>query len=631
MCGITGIIGLEDFANWGAAADTVVKMNRAMAHRGPDATGVWSDEEEVVLGHQRLSIIDTSDAANQPWIHPPSGDAFVFNGEVYNYRELRAELKDDFVFRSDSDTEVVLAALQAWGVERALQRFNGMFAFAWWQASTRTLVIARDRMGIKPVYFAEVGRALLFASEIRSLLASGRVSRRHDPEGLVDYLRYQTVHAPRTILAEVQMLPPGHYIRIQGAEQDVVRWWDVAKKVDFHPRSANREELLGRVRDTLRDAVSLRMRADVPLGAFLSGGIDSSAIVGLMKEVAETRVATFSVTFNEGEYDESPWSRMIAQRFDTDHHEIRLTPEDFLKQVPAALEAMDHPSGDGPNTFVVSQATKAAGITVALSGLGGDELFAGYPVFQRSRELLDKRWLTSWPKGLRKLAGRAYVAARPGMTSRKMADLLAGEYFDLEHTYPLSRQMFLERDVRRLAPDLASTPNAVNAWLRDAIAPNSDGYNLPFLSKVSLAEMHTYMGHTLLRDTDQMSMAHALEVRVPFLDHRLVTEALRASDNDKWPHTPKQLLTDAIGDLLPDEVMNRPKMGFVLPWEHWMRGELRELCERGLKSLERLAPLRAGEIQKIWLAFLKGDPAWTFARLWMLVVLGDWVERNGIE
>jgi asparagine synthase (glutamine-hydrolysing) len=212
-----------------------------------------------------------------------------------------------------------------------------------------------------------------------------------------------------------------------------------------------------------------------------------------------------------------------------------------------------------------------------------------------------------------------------------MADLLAGDYFDLEHTYPLSRQMFLERDVRRLVPGLASTPNAVHAWLRDAIQPNSDGYNLPFLSKVSLAEMHTYMGHTLLRDTDQMSMAHALEVRVPFLDHRLVTVALRASDNDKWPHTPKQLLTDALGDLLPDEVMNRPKMGFVLPWEHWMRGELRELCERGLKSLERLAPLQAGEIQKVWQAFLKGDPAWTFARLWMLVVLGDWVERNGIE
>jgi len=385
MCGISGIIGLDDFSNWGAAADVVVKMNRAMAHRGPDATGVWSDEAEVVLGHQRLSIIDTSDAANQPWHHGPTGDAFVFNGEVYNYRELREELKHDFVFRTDSDTEVVLAALQVWGPERALRRCNGMFGFAWWQASEQTLIIARDRLGIKPIYYAERGAALLFASEIRALLASGQVSRRHDPAGLVDYLRYQTVHAPRTMLAEVSMLPPGHYIRVQGQEMDVVKWWDLAHEAMQHPAAANRSELLGRVRDTLRDAVQLRMRADVPLGAFLSGGIDSSAIVGLMKEVAETRVSTFSVTFNEGDFDESPWSRMVAQRFDTDHHEIRLTPGDFLQEVPAALAAMDHPSGDGPNTFVVSQATKKAGITVALSGLGGDELFAGYPVFLRSR------------------------------------------------------------------------------------------------------------------------------------------------------------------------------------------------------------------------------------------------------
>lgn len=631
MCGISGIIGLDDFSNWGAAADVVVKMNRAMAHRGPDATGVWSDEREVVLGHQRLSIIDTSEAANQPWFHGPTGDAFVFNGEVYNYRELREELKDDFVFRTDSDTEVVLAALQAWGVEEALHRFNGMFGFAWWQAAEQTLIIARDRLGIKPIYYAESGRALLFASEVRSLLASGRVSRRHDPVGLVDYLRYQTVHAPRTLLADVKMLPPGHFIRVQGEEMDVLQWWNLGHESARHPEASGREELLGRVRDTLRDAVQLRMRADVPLGAFLSGGIDSSAIVGLMKEVAETRVATFSVTFNEGEFDESPWSRMIAKRFDTDHHEIRLTPGDFLEEVPAALAAMDHPSGDGPNTFVVSQATKKAGITVALSGLGGDELFAGYPVFKRSRELLDKRWLTLWPKGLRKLAGQAYVAAKPGMTSRKMADILAGDYFDLEHTYPLSRQMMLESDVRRLVPGLASTPNAVHTWIKEALKPGTDGYRLPFLSKVSLAEIHTYMGHTLLRDTDQMSMAHALEVRVPFLDHRLAVEALRASDSDTWPHSPKKLLTDAIGDLLPDEVMNRPKMGFVLPWEHWMRGDLRGLCEQGLGALRRLDPLVEKEVDRIWQAFLAGNPAWTFARLWMLVVLGDWVERHDIS
>jgi asparagine synthase (glutamine-hydrolysing) len=212
-----------------------------------------------------------------------------------------------------------------------------------------------------------------------------------------------------------------------------------------------------------------------------------------------------------------------------------------------------------------------------------------------------------------------------------MADILAGDYFDLEHTYPLSRQMLLERDMRKVAPQIAQHPNAVFSWLRDAIEPGTSGFSLPFLSKVSLAEMHTYMGHTLLRDTDQMAMAHALEVRVPFLDHHVVTEALASSDDEKWPHSPKKLLTDSLPGLLPDEVINRPKMGFVLPWDRWMRKELRTVCEEGLHSLARIESINSQEIDRIWNAFLRGDTRWSFSRVWMLVVLGNWMERHGIE
>ena len=376
--------------------------------------------------------------------------------------------------------------------------------------------------------------------------------------------------------------------------------------------------------------MELRLRSDVPLGAFLSGGIDSSAIVGLMKQATEQRISTFSVTFNEGEFDESPYSRLIAQRFDTDHHEIRLTPDAFLEDVPSALEAMDHPSGDGPNTYVVSKATKAAGITVALSGLGGDELFAGYPVFQRTKSLWDQRWLGSWPKGLRKLAGGAYAAYKKDITAYKKAEALAGDYFDLLHTYPLSRQVFLERDIRRLAPGLAAHPNAVYNHLLEELGPKSRGEKLPMLGQVSIAEMGTYMQHTLLRDTDQMSMAHALEVRVPFLDHNVVASALSVSDEDKWPHSPKQLLTDALPELLPREVIDRPKMGFTLPWEVWMRTALKPMCEEGLEVLSELGAFAEQEVQSTWNAFIQGSPRWSFSRVWSLVVLGHWMKQNRI-
>lgn len=621
MCGIAGIHGWNPEQSEPACA----RMNAALQHRGPDDAGVWS-VPGVALAHRRLSILDTSEAGHQPW-KDPSGDVLVFNGEIYNFRELAAELGG--AFASGSDTEVLMRALQTWGLS-ALQKFNGMFAFAWWNAAREELVIARDRLGIKPVYWAAIDGGVAFASEVRALLASEAVPRVLNRTALVDYLRYGTVHAPDTLIEGVQLLPAGHWLRLQDAEVEVHRWWSAAESIAEVEPWGHREEAVNRLRDALRDAVRLRMRSDVPLGAFLSGGVDSSAVVGLMQEVSERPVSTFSVVFNEGKFDESPWSRLVAERFGTDHHEIRLTADHFLGQVPNALAAMDHPSGDGPNTYVVSEATKAAGITVALSGLGGDELFAGYPVFQRSRQLLEWRWLGSWPVGLRRVAGKLLVANKGTVTARKQAAILAGDYFDLEHTYPLSRQLFLEEDIRRIWRGGRVPGNRVFAWLSAEIEPGSAGFNLPFFSKVSVAELGTYLGHTLLRDTDQMSMAHALEVRVPFLDHRLVTAALAVPDAWKVPTTPKKLLTDALGDLLPPEVTQRPKMGFVLPWAEWMRGPLKPMCERGLLALSRLEVLDGGEMERLWQAFLAGDERVNFTRIWMLVTLGDWMDRHEI-
>lgn len=631
MCGIAGAHGLEAFQGLDDATGRVRDMVRTLAHRGPDAEGVWSDEEHVVLGHRRLSILDTGEGANQPF--SVGDDTLVFNGEVYNYLELRRELEAEGAhrFATSGDTEVVLVALRHWGLEAAIRRFNGMFAFAWWSSATRRLVLVRDRLGIKPLYWHQTpGGTVLFASEVRSLLASGLVPPKLNRDALADQWMYGTVHAPATAIEGVRLLEPGALLVIQDEDVREATWWDPADAALGEPDLSTTERRR-RIRETLSDSVALRMRSDVAYGAFLSGGIDSSAIVGLMAEVSTQPVSTFSVTFAEQELDESPWSRAIAKRFQTDHHEIRLTPADFLAQVPSGLAAMDHPSADGLNTYVVSGATRGAGVKVALSGLGGDELFAGYPVFARSAQLARLNWLAAWPKGLRRLAGRAYTTFKPGMTARKQAEILAGHYFDVAHTYPVSRQMFLRSDLQRMLTSEVPLRNDVFSWLVKELAPGKKAFGLPFLSQVSLAEMRTYMGHTLLRDADQFSMAHALEVRVPFLDHRLVAAALAAPDSEKFPSSPKRLLVESLDGLLPDGVVNRPKMGFVLPWESWMRGELKHVCERGLQSLKDRAWVQSDAVVAMERSFMAGETQWSWSRVWSLVVLGEYLERHGLE
>ena len=631
MCGIAGVHGLEAFDGLNDALACTKRMVAAVSHRGPDAEGVWTNEEQVVLGHRRLSILDTREGANQPF-HMGS-DVLVFNGEVYNYLELRRELEAEGAHRfvTQGDTEVVLAALRHWGLDRALNRLNGMFALAWWSATERRLVLVRDRLGIKPLYWHQTERGtLFFSSEVRALLASGQVPRTLNRSAIADQWMYGTVHAPETIVKDVHLLEPGSLLIVQDEDVRLATWWEPADEALGEP-SLDPLGRSKRIRELLSDSVALRMRSDVAYGAFLSGGIDSSAIVGLMSEVSTQPVSTFSVTFEDEHLDESPWSRAVAQRFGTDHHEIRLSPEDFLAQVPSGLEAMDHPSADGLNTFVVSGATRRAGVKVALSGLGGDELFAGYPVFARSAQLAKLNWLAAWPKGLRRVAGKAYTALNPGMTSRKQAEILAGHYFDVAHTYPLSRQMFLRSDLQRMLTSDVPLQNDVFSWLVKELAPGKKAFGLPFLSQVSLAEMRTYMGHTLLRDADQFSMAHALEVRVPFLDHRLVAAALAAPDRDKFPSSPKRLLVEALDGLLPDDVVNRPKMGFVLPWEMWMRGELRPVCERGLQSLKDRAWVQSDAVAAMERSFMSGETQWSWSRVWSLVVLGEYLERHGLD
>jgi len=638
MCGIAGVFGIENFPE-GEAQSAALKMVDAMSHRGPNTKGTWSDNKNLSLGHARLSIFDTeSSEANQPLLDKPTGDALVFNGEIYNFRSIRAELQaskdSDHTFKSSGDSEVLFAALRAWGLDTTLHKLDGMFAFAWWNAAEEKLSMARDRFGIKPLYWSSENEkgAILFASELRSLLASGYIARRVNKDAFTDYLRYSTVHAPDTIVKDIKLLEAGCAIEIQDESTEVFRWWNTAseaqKEKRRHSQTNDSNAIVKDLRETLTSSVEARMQSDVPIGAFLSGGIDSTAIVGLMSEISEEPINTFTVAIDDASLDESQIARKVSEKFKTQHHEIHLTTDDILEKVPSALAAMDHPSFDGLNTYIVSGATHDAGITVALSGLGSDEIFAGYPVFDRSVQLMKHQWIASWPRGLRRLVGMSYHTFFPGEGSRKRAEILAGNYFALEHTYPLSRQLFLDADVKQILGSKSLANNAVFEWITDALRPGTDAFSLPFLSKVSLAELHTYLGHTLLRDTDMFSMAHSLEVRTPFLDHKLVTKVLALPDSLKPPrsesHPPKSLLVKALDGIVSEDISMREKQGFVLPWDTWLKGPLDQIYSEGIDALASSELIHERGLNKI----LSSS---TWSRKWSLSVLGYYIKRHGLK
>lgn len=637
MCGINGILGLKDSA---LAKGKVQAMNIAMKHRGPDDEGLFVNEE-IVLGHRRLSIIDLSAAGHQPMSSYDGRFQIVYNGELYNFKELKFELtrvisgsnQQAYFFQTNTDTEVIIAAYARWG-EECVNHFNGMYAFAIWDNLKKELFIARDRLGIKPLYYFYTNNILAFSSEIRSLLASELIPRKLDENSLVDYLRYQTVHAPHTIVKGVKMLMPGHYMKSNNDKITIHSYWDLKKNISHASDGRSYLEVCKDVNELLTKAVERRLIADVPFGAFLSGGIDSSAIVGLMSKVSAEKVKTFSVTFDESEFSESKYAQLIAKKFNTDHHEIKLSPEDFLTELPNALKAMDHPGGDGPNTYIVSKATKEAGITMALSGLGGDELFAGYDVFKRSLELNKKVWLNAFPQFMRGLGGSVLTKAKPGVASEKIAEFLKQDSINFKSFYPLSRQVLMDKDIATILKKKELTANRVSEIIAintDVTLSGVEGRQSSIISQTSIAEISTYMQNVLLGDADQMSMAHALEVRVPFIDYTLVEYVLGVPDKYKSTKSPKKLLVDSLGDLLPPEIVNRPKMGFTFPWKDWMKNEMKIFCEQKLISLSKRKLFNEHGVIKLWGDFLSDNPKVTWSRVWYLVVLENWIQENNIE
>jgi len=636
VCGIAGAWSDHPGHTFDLDA-AVTRMSSALAHRGPDGNGLQrcSREPDVVLGHRRLSILDLSERGAQPMKSDRAPVWLTYNGEIYNFRDLRRELEQHGRrFRSDSDTEVILQGYEEWGDE-VLRRLRGMFALAIWDGRTSELLIARDRLGVKPLYVYHRGGVLLFASEVRALLASGLVPRQLDHVALDQYLAYQTVPTPRTLVAGVRMLEPGSLLRVgalTGSPREAI-YWDLLDDAVAEAAEVKAPAARVRVRELLVESAELHQVSDVPVGIFLSGGIDSSAIAALTREAGATP-RTFSVVLPGSRHDEGPFARMVAKRLSADHTEISLTENDFRDELPSALQCVDHPSGDGLNTFVVSRAVRAAGIKVALSGLGGDELFGGYPSFARMKRLQAYgALLRKSPMRLRTAAAAVVRKAGGASVAATKAAAVLETDGSVARAFPVLRQLFGDAERDALVPHRAKASLDPYVALLEGAAARYP--HMGTASFVSYGEARTYMHDVLLRDTDQMSMAHGLEARVPLLDHRLVEYVMGLPDEVKDAGgMPKQLLVDVVRDSLPPECVNRPKQGFVLPFDSWMKTDLRGLCEAHLYGPAGLATrglFDRGAVERLWQRFLAGDAGTSWSRPWALVALNAWLDQNGID
>ncbi len=636
MCGIFGVV-----ARNASIPDGVLERGtQSLAHRGPDDSGtiLLSDSVpepvEIGLGNRRLAILDLSALAHQPMHDSETGNWIVYNGEIYNFRDVRHELEQAGTnFISNSDTEVLLKAYARWG-EACLGKFRGMFAFALWDPSRHRLFIARDPMGIKPLYYAQSGSYFIFASEVRTILGTGLVPSRVDPAGLTNYLTFGSAYDPLTLVEGVHALPPGHTLTWEGGVLRQSSYWDLVDDLAERPTSdsfsaENEKDAAGHLQPLLEEAVRLQLVSDVPVGIFLSGGIDSSALVSILRRSGVT-ASTFSIVFREADFSEVQHSRAIASKFHTDHHEVNVSQDDVLAAIPDALGAMDLPTMDGVNTYFVSRETRRAGVKVALSGLGGDEVFAGYSTFRTVPRM--ERFARFWkhvPGSIRGPFASAFSALAPANDQNRKLAALARDNGRLLHPYFLSRMLFTasQRDLLMRNVDPSASDSAT-ASQRDRL---QRARALDAVNRVSYLESRCYMLNTLLRDADFMSMSQGLEVRVPLIDHQLAKAVLALPGHWKLNGTPKKLLVDALAGSLPDEIVHRPKRGFTLPFEHWIRQELRSEVEPVLDA-KRISNgplgglLDGKQVQRIWQDFLQGTVSWS--RPWSLYVLQRWCELH---
>lgn len=600
MCGIAGFV----FPSAGRIV--LERLIKSLHHRGPDADGLWhSQDGRVHFAHTRLAIMDLSETGAQPMRDEVTGNVIIFNGEIYNHLELRDELKAlDVSFHGHSDTETLLHGYGIWGTT-LFARLRGMFALAIYNARSRETFLCRDRFGIKPLYTGHTKNgALAFASEVRALLphVDSNISR----EGIAAYLQRGSCPHEHLLFSGIREFPAGCWAAIRFGESKLrpMRYWPSGTDNDFDFEQ-NGENAPREVCRLLEDAVASHLLSDVPVACFLSGGIDSSIITALAaKQIGSRKLSTFSVGFAEASFDESKFAKQMAELYGTDHHHITLSDEEKLQFVSRAVDAMDLPSTDAINTYIVSDYVARNGFKVVLSGLGADEVFGGYPIF---RDYSMVRTLAEVPRWLRALiwsAGKAHHLL-DDIPKEKDGEMLSMWW----------RRSWPDRKLRQMG-------FKVPHFAREPAPPLHDA-----MSELSWGEIAHYMRDTLLRDSDAMSMAHSIELRVPFLDTPLVTRVLSYPAAKKFnPRRPKDMLLRATHDLIPEQIWNRPKMGFTLPMRNWMLGPLADYCRDGVETLIRESLVATPELEQTWKQFEQGRLHWPTP--WALVVLGHYLQKD---
>ena len=649
MCGICGFA----YASKTADAERRVRaMAGAMRHRGPDDEGYLSDDARVpglALGMRRLSIIDLA-GGHQPVWNETRDVAVIFNGELYNHGGLRERLQmAGHRFLTRSDTEILVHGWEEWG-EDVLEELRGMFAFALLDlrkhfATVPMVFLARDPLGIKPLYYAQTEEGFAFASELRALLACDCVPRDLSPDAMTSYLLFGSVSEPLTLVERVFSLPPGHRLLLYAPDRRRVPrarpWWDPRRSTAARDpkRPMSFTEAVPQVRSLLQDAVRAHLIADVPVGLFLSSGLDSSAVAAFAGR-AQKNIQSFTLSFPDTPYDEGPLASRIAETTGTRHTEVPLRGTDMLMRLDEAISALDQPTMDGINTYFVSWAARQVGLKAALSGLGGDELFAGYrtfadtPMLMRlelfSRMVPDAFRRISYPLVCGLLARRVTAdAARKAGDAWLVPNTLPHPYFFTRLLFPPSELLRLTEPQFRSSAIAADGVTLDPTWLAWLERTADQARELEPVAGVSWLEMRTYMASTLLRDTDSVSMACSLEVRVPLLDTPLVEFMYALPDVARvQPNVPKALLRAALDGLLPAEIFQQSKRTFTLPWEDWMRTSLKPRLERSFSNLAPAleAHLHSAGVNAVWNNFLRSQTTWS--RPWSLYVLNEWCRRH---